>query len=102
MKLKLIFGLILLSLFSLELNAQQKHTISGYVKNASNGESLIGARVYVNALQIGAITNVYGFYSLTIPEGEHEVLFSFVGFDVVKKGILLDDNIGVTLKIMGS
>ncbi len=99
MKLKLFFGLLLLSLCPLQLNAQQKYTISGYVKNSTNGESLIGARIYVNKLQLGAITNVYGFYSLTLPKGEHEVLYSFVGFNIVKKGIVLDNNITVNINL---
>ena len=95
--LLLTFGFIFL--YSPKSIAQQKLTISGYVKNSETGESLIGARIYINALKTGAITNVYGFYSLTIPKGEHEVLYSFIGFDVVKKGINLNENISLNINL---
>lgn len=79
--------------------AQNKHTVSGYIKDSETGEALIGARVYVSALKTGAITNVYGFYSLTIPEGSHEILYSFVGFDPIKKGVILDENISLNINL---
>jgi hypothetical protein len=64
--------------------AQQtaKITISGNVKDDDSGETLIGASVYEPSSGIGATTNEYGFYSLTLPFGNDSVsvLFSFVGF----------------------
>ncbi|PLX22912.1 MAG: hypothetical protein C0597_01675 [Marinilabiliales bacterium] len=56
------------------------HTISGYVKNSANGEELIGATIYIQDLNIGTSTNVYGFYSLTVPEGYYSVQYSYIGF----------------------
>ena len=50
------------------------YTISGHIADASNGEQLLGATVWCGALSSGAGTNAYGFYSLTLPEGTHEVL----------------------------
>jgi len=43
---------------------QVKHTISGSLRDAATGESLIGATVYVPGLEKGTTTNTYGFYSL--------------------------------------
>ncbi|MDA9563851.1 TonB-dependent receptor [Flavobacteriales bacterium] len=63
----------------------QKHTISGYVKDAESGESLIGVTVYVEELKVGTVTNVYGFYSLTIPQGSYNVKYSFIGFQPVSE-----------------
>lgn len=60
--------------------AQQKYTLNGYVKDALNGEELIGATVYIAQLQSGAVTNPYGFYSLTVPAGTYDVTFSFIGY----------------------
>jgi len=58
----------------------QKSTLSGYVKDASNGEGLIGASVYVKELKTGNVTNTYGFYSLTLPIGQYTLVFSSAGF----------------------
>ncbi|UII24982.1 TonB-dependent receptor [Fulvivirga maritima] len=71
---------ILSILFSFTVRGQSKHTINGYITDAQNGEELIGVTVYVNSLKTGTITNVYGFYSLSIPEGSYEITFSSVGY----------------------
>jgi len=56
------------------------HVISGYLHDSITGEALIGANVVVKKLSKGAITNEYGFYSLTLQEGTNEVEFSYMGF----------------------
>ena len=61
--------------------AQDKVTLSGYLYDATNGESLIGATVYIPALQTGAVTNVYGFYSVTMPPGTYQVEYRYVGYE---------------------
>lgn len=64
---------------------QRRHTLSGYVRDES-GESLINATVYDLTHDIGTTTNEYGFFSLTLPEGEHQLRFSYVGYaDKVEK-----------------
>lgn len=60
---------------------QQKATLSGFIKDSSNGEALIGASVWVEELKVGTISNVFGFYSLTIPSGKYDVTFSYIGFN---------------------
>lgn len=61
------------------LFSQKTYTISGYITD-ENGEELIGATVYISNLQIGGVTNEYGFYSITITEGEHELIYSYIGY----------------------
>lgn len=71
----------LLLLIPLFLSAQEKYTLSGYVTDLDNGETLIGANIYVaNNPAQGTVSNVYGFYSLTLPEGDYELVFSYLGF----------------------
>lgn len=60
-------------------NAQDNFTLSGYITNARDGETVIGAKVYIPSIQKGAITNNYGFYSLTVPEGVYSVEFRMSG-----------------------
>lgn len=55
-------------------------TLSGYLKDKSNGEGLIGATVYIPQLKTGAISNSYGFYSISVPGGKYSVTFSFIGY----------------------
>ncbi len=60
--------------------AQEQITISGHIRDASNGEELIGANVFVKELGTGASTNVYGFYSLSLEPGNYEMELSYVGY----------------------
>ena len=59
---------------------QEKVTISGYITDAATGEELIGATVYIQELEIGTVTNVYGYYSLSVPPGEYTVGLSYIGY----------------------
>lgn len=72
--------------------SQEKFTLSGTIKDSKNNESLIGVNVYIPALKIGTTTNEYGFYSLTVPKGEHEIEISYLGYQTIHKTIILDQN----------
>lgn len=77
---------------ALYCHAQNKHTVSGHVKDGSNGEALIGATILVNELSVGTITNVYGFYSISVPSGDYQLTYKYVGYgDVVKQVSLQAD-----------
>lgn len=61
--------------------AQEKFTLSGTLKDGGSGEDLIGARIVVVELPgTGAITNAYGFYSLTLPAGTYTIRYKSLGF----------------------
>ena len=76
----------------------QKFTISGYIKEESTGEYSIGANVYLKKKNLsedrkGAVTNAYGFFSITLEKGEYELTVNYIGFDDFKKDISLDKDI---------
>lgn len=60
--------------------AQNKYTISGYAKDAQNGETLIGASIAVNGKTKGIATNQYGFYSITLLSGEYTLICTYAGY----------------------
>ncbi|MBI3143566.1 MAG: TonB-dependent receptor [Bacteroidetes bacterium] len=80
MKVKKLLICILITGIALEGMAQ-KVTLSGYLTDAATGEQLIGASVFVKDLKDGTATNVYGFYSLTLPQGTYDVVYSYVGYN---------------------
>src|SRR5580693_921025 len=60
---------------------QNRHTISGTIKESKTGETLIGATVYLLELPKSAsLSNSYGFYSITAPVGHYTLVISFSGF----------------------
>ncbi|OQP66544.1 hypothetical protein A3860_13770 [Niastella vici] len=60
--------------------ATKSSTLSGHVIDAQNGEDLIGANIFVFQLNQSTSSNSYGFYSLTLPAGNYELLVSSVGY----------------------
>lgn len=58
----------------------RKFTISGYVTDGTSSETLIGVNIVESHQYLGTTTNPYGFYSITLPEGETELRFSYLGY----------------------
>ncbi len=58
----------------------RKFTISGYVTDAISFETLIGSNIMENNLKQGTSTNPYGYYSITLPEGQTSIRFSYLGY----------------------
>jgi hypothetical protein len=64
----------------------QKYTLSGYIRDAETGEELIGATISFKELPAaGAVTNAYGFYSITLPEGNYTALAQYIGYKVQRR-----------------
>lgn len=97
---KLILGLLCL-IGSSSLLAQM-HTVSGYIKDASSGESLIGVNVYVPGTTYGTTTNTYGFYTLNLPMDKAQIVISYIGYDAIKKEVVLNKDINLDLSLSES
>lgn len=95
-KLTLVFTFMVISAL---LFGQKKVTLSGYLKDKSNGEGLIGATIYVEELKIGTSTNVYGFYSISIDPGNYNVTFSYIGYAPVAQTISLTENTSLNMEL---
>lgn len=91
--------LLFIFLFSINAWSQQKFTISGNVKNAETGEELIGAKVRLKDQNLGAVTNEYGFYSLTLKEGNYTLLYQYPGTTVIEKSINLTANQTINVEL---
>ncbi|MCE7043890.1 TonB-dependent receptor [Dyadobacter sp. CY312] len=89
---------MLLLLLSLCVSAQDRITISGYVKEAGSQEQLPGVNVYVTNTPYGAVTNTYGFYSLTIPKSDSVTIsYSFVGYEKAERRALLNRDLQINV-----
>lgn len=82
------------------LGQSSRYTVSGYIKDASTGEELIGATVVVKERSgLGAASNAYGFYSLTLPAGEHILSAQFIGYTPIEERIVLDRNLKLNFEL---
>lgn len=59
----------------------RKFTISGYVTDGVSSETLIGANILESRHTTGTGTNPFGFYTLTLPEGDVNLTYSYLGYD---------------------
>ncbi len=96
-----IFRFFVCVIFIIPLSslAQKQYTISGIIKDASTGENIIGATVYLPQLKKGTVSNTYGFYSITIDEGEFEINCAFLGFKNFKKTLDLKANTQLNIEL---
>ena len=79
-------------LFSMATMAQTSYTLNGTITDQSNGETLFGASVFLKGTTIGVVTNEYGFYSITAPEGDYTLTISYVGFSEINQEVTLKSN----------
>lgn len=69
-----------------------KFTVSGFIKEAGSREAFIGATISIENTNYGTVSNSYGFYSITVPEGNQTVRISYVGYVSQTFDISLQEN----------
>ncbi|MBC8032741.1 MAG: TonB-dependent receptor [Chitinophagaceae bacterium] len=99
-KLALAFTILFLLFMVIpNLHAQEKYTVSGSVTSKRTGESLIGASVRVVDRNIGAISNEYGFFSITLSRGSYTIEITAVGLGKKTIEVELDKNIKLNVQL---
>ena len=89
---KIILSLVFfVNIFSLSY-AQQKFTLSGYIRDSLSRETLIGASLQTKTPPKGVNSNQYGYFSITLPEGHYVLLLSYVGYMPVEVELDLNKN----------
>jgi hypothetical protein len=98
---RLIFFLLFIIWFSSLLAQQEqlRYTLSGYIKDAGNGEDLIGATIYEPNLATGTVSNVYGFFSISLPAGEYEFRITSVGYRTKTEKVFLKGNTTLNIRM---
>jgi len=91
--MKNLFLVIILSCLIGILYGQKRYTISGKIKDKTSGEELIGAIVFIKELKTGTVSNNYGFYSITLQQGEYNIVVSYIGYSSIEKTISLEKNV---------
>ena len=76
------------------------YTISGYVESAESGERLGQTTVYSTTSDQGVYTNPFGFFSLTLPAGNHKLVISYLGYrpGQLDIDVTQDTSVGITLE----
>lgn len=97
--MKNTFLLLALLSFGLSSLAQDKYTVSGYIRDAATGEDIIGANVYIQETQKGVTSNVYGFYSLTVENPDFTLIISSIGYTTFEKSLTLKESLSLNVEL---
>ncbi|NNC45014.1 MAG: TonB-dependent receptor, partial [Winogradskyella sp.] len=89
----LVFGLFFTT------SAQQKFTISGKITDQRSNETLISVNIIFPQLSTGTVTNEYGFYSITLPEGNYTMQISYLGYATITKTIELNKDLLLDIQL---
>jgi len=93
MKDKIHFSILTTFLSFFFTYSQEKFTLSGTIADSKNNETLLGVNIYFPELNTGAITNEYGFFSITLPKGTYTMYVSYLGFATIQESITLTQSI---------
>lgn len=96
------FLISVLILFCGSFISAQDFTISGYMRDAKSGEELLYATVYAEGTTNGVSTNLYGFYSLTLPAGDYTINYSYVGYESINFSVNLNQDIKKDIELSDS
>ncbi|MCH3881062.1 MULTISPECIES: TonB-dependent receptor [Tenacibaculum] len=70
--------------------AQSKGTVKGLLTDKEmNNEALPFANVFIKDTTIGTTSDIDGLYSLSIPEGNYTIIFSFIGYKTIEKPLTI-------------
>jgi len=80
----------------------QSYTISGHMTDIKNGETLISSSIFDENSRKGVVSNSYGFYSLTVPKGEVEVQYSYIGYATQRRAFKLTKDTIINIRMSAS
>ena len=79
-----------------KMQAQEKMTVNGTVKDLLSGESIIGAVIKIDKLaNVTVISNEYGFFAISLPKGKYDLIISFIGYEDKRISIPLDKPLSI-------
>jgi len=97
---KIILLTLLFLCTGIEAEEIDNATLSGFVYDASNGEALIGANIYIENMTIGGSTNLSGYYVVPrMPQGQHSILCEYMGYQLFRKVITIEAGKNIKLNI---
>ena len=95
----ILLSLLLFVLQERPLYAQQKYSVSGYVREKASRELLPGVNIYIPEIRSGTVTNNYGFYSVTLPAGKYLISYSYVGYKHETREVNLNSNLMIDVEL---
>lgn len=71
-------------------NTKPTASIAGYVRNINSGEPVIGATVMIENPLIGVATDPFGYFSISLPKGQHQLKIRSIGMKNTERKVILN------------
>ena len=68
---------------------KERATIAGYIRDSKSGESFTGAMIYTDTPYVAAVTDQFGYYSLSLPKGRHILNVNSLGMKAARRQVML-------------
>ena len=79
-------------LYAFMAQGQESSTLSGTITDLETNETLIGATIYIAETSNGTSSNEYGFYSITLPNGNYTIRIDYIGYKSEKLEVVIQEN----------
>jgi hypothetical protein len=96
----LIYSIIFFLNFTAYAQTKDKVVLSGYVRDSKTGEDLIGVSIIIKETGKGAITNEYGFYSITLVSGDYNISIKYLGYTTITQPMDLFINKKISFELV--
>ncbi|MDD4992757.1 MAG: TonB-dependent receptor plug domain-containing protein [Paludibacter sp.] len=91
--------LLIFLIFTTSIIFAKPYTISGYITINKSGETLINSTVFEKKSGSGTVSNSYGFYSITLPKGNVDLKYSYVGLTTQSHDFYLDKDTVINIRL---
>jgi hypothetical protein len=81
------------------LAAENNFKIQGYIRDAATGNGLAGANVSVEPILTGDASDEEGFFEVTVPAGNYQIYFYYVGYETVVKTMKIENNMKLIIEM---
>jgi len=71
---------------------QSKVLLAGYVKDAKTGEPVAGAYLYIDKPEMSALTDQFGYFSISVPNGRHTINIQSLGMKDTRRQVQLNSD----------
>ena len=73
-------------------------TVSGKIVDAEDGSPIIGASIIIKGTQLGTVSDIDGYYSITLPQDHRQLSFAYIGYQTQTRTATPGSTLNIRMK----